>query len=225
MIGSVCLICGCRNFLLAVETCNWLRTHAGCRTEPFSRACRVVQHVLIIPDDLQRDVQLARDTVRVTLAQRFGARVLDRVDEAQRGLPACPAFGLDAIRGSTAIVVVPGVDELVAERAPSLEVRHRLIQYDQPGGFVVEAAQSAWQTPLLDADPQQQRLRKKSLQSHLPYRRFTLHLFPFLGDTPADALFIIFFMHFNPHCGFVVVTLDNGGSYKPIAIAIINRRQ
>lgn len=68
----------------------------------FSHAYRVVQHVLIIPDDLQRHVQLARDAIRITLAQRFGARVLDRGDETQRGLPARPAFGLDAIRGSCA---------------------------------------------------------------------------------------------------------------------------
>ena len=111
-----------------------------------------MQQPPVILDHLQRHIQLTRDPIRVTLADGFGARVLQGIDEPERGLASRPAFGLGPVWGAAADVVVSGVDELMAERAASLEIRQRLIQDDEQRRLVVDAAQTAGQAPLLDAD-------------------------------------------------------------------------
>ena len=103
-----------------------------------TRARRIAQYLPVVVDHLYRHAKLARDEIWIPVVQALGACVFGRIDEPQRGFFARAPFRFRADRPAPWITM-PGMHELMAERADLLMVKQALVDDDEPQRVAGEA--------------------------------------------------------------------------------------
>lgn len=113
-----------------------------------------MQHPSVVIQDEHGDIKLACHPPCIALVDLLHGRILGRTDEQPSGL-APGAHLFLAMRSQVASAVpVPGVHDLMAERASVLPPVDCLVEVDGAVGVVVEAHESGFQDAFLDVDPQ-----------------------------------------------------------------------